>query len=601
MRNIIFISLIIALLFNSSYSQGNWQSVNSGVNAYLRDISFISNNVGWVVGHGGTILKTTDSGITWIQQTSNTTKDLYCVDFISDQYGWAGGANGAFLSTSNGGETWVYNQFGTNNFYSLSFVQNNGLALTGILTPYKFSNIIKTTNAGEDWNSVFDAFDVTLLDIYLEGEYAAWAVGTNSNIFRSTSFGENWQFVPAPSLQWLYDVYFIDKYTGWAVGGNVESEFIIKTGDSGLNWNILKESYEYKWLTGVYFLNANIGWAVGYNGVILSTSDGGNTWTRQNSGTSNYLRKVTFTSISSGVAIGENGTIVKYSDNTSNINILKPNGGEIITAGSSYNIEWNSQEISDVKIEFSEDNGTHWITVIDSMISTGIYQWEVPSILSSQCRIKITDLFNSQNFDISDNMFTIQSSKSITLIHPNGGEILEGNSQYEINWSSNDVINIKIEYSLNNGASWNTVIETYPSTGVYNWTVPNIATIQALIRISDVAMPSISDICNGTFRINHVTDIENENRSLEEYQLLQNFPNPFNPTTKIYYQLPYTTFVKLKVFDLLGNEIAMLVDEEQYQGKYQVEFEAKDLPSGIYFYSLQTKDFIQTKKLTLIK
>lgn len=104
--------------------------------------------------------------------------------------------------------------------------------------------------------------------------------------------------------------------------------------------------------------------------------------TRQNSGTTSYLRKVTFFSATSGFTISENSMILKYSDNTSSINILKPNGGEFITAGSSYNIEWNSQGVSDVKIELSEDDGTNWITVIDSMISTGIYQWEVPSILS---------------------------------------------------------------------------------------------------------------------------------------------------------------------------------------------------------------------------
>lgn len=76
----------------------------------------------------------------------------------------------------------------------------------------------------------------------------------------------------------------------------------------------------------------------------------------------------------------------------------------------------------------------------------------------------MTDLFNFQNFDLGNNVFTIQSTKSINLIHPNGGEILEGNSQYEINWSSNDVINIKLGYSLNTGACWNTIVDTYSST-----------------------------------------------------------------------------------------------------------------------------------------
>lgn len=85
------------------------------------------------------------------------------------------------------------------------------------------------------------------------------------------------------------------------------------------------------------------------------------------------------------------------------------------------------------------------------------------------------------------------------------------------------------------------------------------------------------------------------------YQLSQNFPNPFNPTTTIKYQIPKQSFVALKIYDMLGNEITALVNEEKNAGNYEVDFNALRLPSGIYFCQLRTGDFVQTKKMVLLK
>jgi N-acetylneuraminic acid mutarotase len=86
-----------------------------------------------------------------------------------------------------------------------------------------------------------------------------------------------------------------------------------------------------------------------------------------------------------------------------------------------------------------------------------------------------------------------------------------------------------------------------------------------------------------------------------EFELFQNYPNPFNPTTKIKYQLPVQSFVTLKVYDVLGNEIAILVNEEKPVGSYEIDFKASSLPSGIYFYKLQAGSFLQIKKMVLLK
>ena len=86
-----------------------------------------------------------------------------------------------------------------------------------------------------------------------------------------------------------------------------------------------------------------------------------------------------------------------------------------------------------------------------------------------------------------------------------------------------------------------------------------------------------------------------------EFHLLQNYPNPFNPTTTIRYDIKTKDNVELKVFDLLGREIATLVNENQTPGTYEVVFDATSLPSGVYFYQLKAGNFVETRKMVLIK
>jgi hypothetical protein len=92
-----------------------------------------------------------------------------------------------------------------------------------------------------------------------------------------------------------------------------------------------------------------------------------------------------------------------------------------------------------------------------------------------------------------------------------------------------------------------------------------------------------------------------KNELKKSFILSQNYPNPFNPTTVIKYQLPEAGLVTLKVFDILGNEIETLVNEQKQTGTYEITWYAEGLPSGIYFYRLQAGDFIETKKMILMK
>ncbi len=103
-----------------------------------------------------------------------------------------------------------------------------------------------------------------------------------------------------------------------------------------------------------------------------------------------------------------------------------------------------------------------------------------------------------------------------------------------------------------------------------------------------------------------VTDVPREtNQTPKDFSLSQNYPNSFNPSTMINFQLPISNYITLKVYDVLGREVATLVNEEKSAGRYSVVFNASDLPSGVYFYRItaegNSKQFTDIKKLMLLK
>ena len=98
-----------------------------------------------------------------------------------------------------------------------------------------------------------------------------------------------------------------------------------------------------------------------------------------------------------------------------------------------------------------------------------------------------------------------------------------------------------------------------------------------------------------------VSAIVNLNLIPNKFKLYQNYPNPFNPSTKIRFSVSSPGLVSLKVYNILGQEITTLVNEEKSKGSYEVTFNASNLPSGIYFYRLQVSNFIETKKMNLLK
>jgi Leucine-rich repeat (LRR) protein len=181
--------------------------------------------------------------------------------------------------------------------------------------------------------------------------------------------------------------------------------------------------------------------------------------------------------------------------------ITAPNGGQSWEAATAQVITWNSTgNITDVKVEYSTDNGSSWNTVIASTPNNGSYNWTVPNTPSTDCLVKITDIGGIAT-DTSDAVFTIAEQKTITVTAPDGSEIWEGGFAQNITWNSTgSIANVMIEYSTDSGGSWNTVIASTANSGAYGWTVPNTPSPNCLVRISDIVGPA-SDTGNGVFNI----------------------------------------------------------------------------------------------------
>jgi hypothetical protein len=150
-----------------------------------------------------------------------------------------------------------------------------------------------------------------------------------------------------------------------------------------------------------------------------------------------------------------------------------------------------------------------------------------------------------------------------------------------------------------------TILRT--TNGGTNWTQQSIGTTNFLFSVS------FTDVNNGTVvgeygTILRTTDggttfVEEERLDgiTNNFFLCDNFPNPFNPSTIMKYSIPRTSIVIIKVFDILGNEIETLINEEKSAGTYEAKWNGSNLPSGVYFYQMRAGDFVQTKKMMLIK
>ena len=162
--------------------------------------------------------------------------------------------------------------------------------------------------------------------------------------------------------------------------------------------------------------------------------------------------------------------------------------------------------------------------------------------------------------------------------------------------------------SYNGGSTWSALVawggtdvrnshETYSLHGA-----ENNPTVRVRFRSIQPGWDwwwAVDNVCIKGFPSTGLT--HNSGQIPTEYDLLQNYPNPFNPTTQLKFDIPKHGFVSLKVYDVLGKEVANLVNEVKAAGSYTVEFNGASLSSGIYYYRIESGSFVNVKKMVLIK
>ena len=177
---------------------------------------------------------------------------------------------------------------------------------------------------------------------------------------------------------------------------------------------------------------------------------------------------------------------------------------------------------------------------------------------------------------------------------------------------------VKLFYKVN-GSSYQSVSMNYDGTLKYSYDFPiasNGDSLKFYFTYNNKSGGSMREpngantykFSYGSLNVSDLTSVSSDINSIpSNFQLMQNYPNPFNPSTVISYQLPKSGNVLMKVYDALGREVVTLVNEMQQAGTYRVDFNSLSaggsgqLSSGVYFYTLKVGDFVQTKKMILLK
>jgi len=249
-----------------------------------------------------------------------------------------------------------------------------------------------------------------------------------------------------------------------------------------------------------YSMNGGSSWNV----IIHSTAnDGAYDWSVPYTTSSDCLVRI---SDVDGSPVGvSDASFSIVDDGVPRIIVTSPNGGETLLAESSHEITWlTTGTVGDVKIEYSTDNGTTWADVIASTENDGSHSWDVPTTVSNQCLVRISEALDGDPTDTSNSTFSIVTSGTgtLTLIFPNGGETLPGGFAQNITWTSTgSIFSVKLEYSTNNGSSWTIIANLTTNDGSYKWTVPSIDSTECLVRVSDAFDKDLMDQSDSVFTI----------------------------------------------------------------------------------------------------
>ncbi len=589
-----------------------WTEQSSGTSNSLESIRFINSQEGWAVGSSsygelGTIIKTTNGGATWIKQNSGTSHSsnayLNDVYFVNSNTGWAVGNYGMVLKTTDGGNNWTNLSFVTiDNLYSIFFLDaNNGWA------GGKWGTLLKTADRGINWTLVSAPYGYQNTDIYFADSKTGWVCQAGGTIMKTSDGGLNWSKISTATTRTFLGLCFIDARTGWAVGGGSASRIIFKTTDGGSSWSQQTVS-DGTALMDVFFIDANTGWAVGMDGAIFKTTDGGNTWLQQNSGSTDWLECVYFIDTNIGFVGGSNGILKTSNGGTTwtfddvgagwidDIFFVDPyNGFAVGATGStlSKGIDGSGD------IDVSGGSAKTWIT------TDGGATWDetVPSVGGWLLRSCFTDRNSGWAVSTMGTIVKYSNSRPLPAAPANliANSIAE--NKIKLGWSDNSTNEDGFQLVRSDGitGAFHLMKTIGADTISYvDSTVTKGTTYWYRIRAHNAIGNSAYSL-EASAKAGAISSVTNGKEILPKFTLDQNYPNPFNPSTVIRYSIPKASYTELKVFDLLGRELKVLVNDKQEAGSYQVNFDSQNLPAGLYFYRLRAGEFCETKKMVIIK
>lgn len=355
---------------------------------------------------------------------------------------------------------------------------------------------------------------------------------------RTTNAGLNWQITSFPECG-IDDISFLDDNTGYIVGTKMYTVIVYKTTNAGFNW-IIKDSVNMASFK-MKFYDYNTGFVVSKYNIARKTTDGGNTWVTQ-----------------TGVLWQEPSALCCLDANT-----------WIVASGS-------------INLNKTTNGGTNWSVMSFPEFGSNVYEMCFVNSTLGFIGTYEGKIFKSTNG--GNNWAQISTVDSIYL-------------QSEMKF-----INANTGYLC--GRGWKPLYRT--TNGGYNWTkqvINGVSNIYSIYFINSQTGYAGGDdgfiykTTNGgsVFVSNISTQVP------ESYSLSQNYPNPFNPSTNIKFEIPKSSDVKIAVYDLSGKEIETIVNEHLQPGTYQAVWDASKYSSGVYFYSLISGDFKNTKKMVLIK
>ncbi|MGD2092542.1 MAG: VCBS repeat-containing protein [Candidatus Aminicenantes bacterium] len=185
--------------------------------------------------------------------------------------------------------------------------------------------------------------------------------------------------------------------------------------------------------------------------------------------------------------------------------VLSPNGGEVFCIGRTAAITWATTGlVGNMRIQYSTNNGASWKNIVASTANDGYYLWNVPDDASTQCLVRVQEASDGDPTDTSDALFSIaECGATISITSPKGGEAWQVGAQHNITWVSGEKVgnSVKLQYSTNNQATWNTITSSTANDGSYAWTIPNAPSTTCNVKIMDTSDTSISNVSFGTFAI----------------------------------------------------------------------------------------------------